>query len=124
MLAPGECPDIKGKEGLKGESQEKSVSFVQGGYAFNRSLLSYSITHQMPGSLWKKELLKTPVSECLQDSSWLSTHLELCVLCSQGLCCGWMSLLWLCLPLGKGTFMCHKKCGDRALPSHHLPYSF
>lgn len=51
---------------VKGRNQHKNVSFVQGGYAFNRSLLSYLITHQMPASLWKMELLRTSVSECLQ----------------------------------------------------------
>lgn len=39
---------------------------MQRGYALNRSLLSSLITHQMPETLWKMELLRTSMSECLQ----------------------------------------------------------
>lgn len=103
-------------EGLKGESQEKSVSFVQGGYAFNRSLLSYSITHQMPGSLWKKELLKTPVSVfagippgCPHTSSCVSSALRVCAVdgchCCGSVCHGAKGLS--CAIKNVGTEPCH-----------------
>lgn len=76
---------------VKGRNQHKNVSFVQGGYAFNRSLLSYLITHQMPATLWKMELLRTPVSERLQ--AFLLAGCA-CATAARVLCSLFSELLW------------------------------
>lgn len=98
---------------VKGRNQHKNVSFVQGGYAFNRSLLSYLITHQMPASLWKMELLRTSASECLQafllaGCACATAARVLCCLFSEFLC--WMDGVveahW-CAMRAEGTEPCH-----------------